>query len=135
MQPKDSVRWDRCCSVRNRRAWSGRIIHLVSNPRAVAAPAEAECLTVGGATCSTVRAAAVWSRAASIGSDPQMVESSSVHLPIAQTVGAPPVFPRKYFRGDRSPVPVDRRTRAVTRWVIEWHVKSSLQMEVLGCGY
>ncbi len=78
MQPKDSVRWDRCCSVRNRRAWSGCIIHPVSNPRAVAAPAEAGCLTGSGATFSTVRAAAVWSRAASIVSDHQVVEWSTV---------------------------------------------------------
>ena len=63
MHSKDPVRWDRCCSVRNRRAWSGCIIHPVSNPRAVAAPAESGCLTGSGATFSTVRAAAVWSRA------------------------------------------------------------------------
>ncbi len=78
MQPKDSVRWDRCCSVRNRRAWSGCIIQPVSNARAVAAPAESECLTGSGATLSTVRAAAVWSRAVSIVCDHQVVEWSSV---------------------------------------------------------
>ena len=58
--------------------WSGGIIHPVSNARAVAAAAEARCLTGCGATFSTVRAAAVWSRAASIGSDHQVVEWSSV---------------------------------------------------------
>jgi len=59
IQPKDSVSWDLCCSVRNRRAWSGCIIHGVSTLRAIAAAAESERLTGSGATFSTVTAAAV----------------------------------------------------------------------------
>ena len=121
MQPKDSVRWDRCCSVRNRRAWSGRIIHLVSNPRAVAATAEAECLTGGGATFSTVRAAAVWSSAASIG----VVFLKGFGNGISR-LPRPPVLHR-YSRGNTS-VATESCSRGPTdesgHAVIAWHVKA-----------